>query len=123
MEDYLGAQKPLYEVKANLFKGLSHPLRVRILELLADGGEVPVGDLITDTGLEPSHLSGHLAVLRRHGLVRSDRRGSQVFYRLAYPEIAELLRVARTLLGEVLRDTRERLDASAELRPIGGGDR
>nr|WP_231979866.1 hypothetical protein [Tessaracoccus coleopterorum] len=55
--------------------------------------------MITDTGLEPSHLSGHLAVLRRHGLVRSERRGSQVFYRLAYPEITELLRVARTLLG------------------------
>lgn len=109
MDRVLDTQRPLYEVKANLFKGLSHPFRVRILELLAADEEVCVGDLLQDTGLEPSHLSQHLSVLRRHHLVTSQRRGSQVFYRLAFPEIAELLRVARSLLGEVLRDTRDRL--------------
>lgn len=115
MENYLGAQRPLYEVKANLFKGLSHPLRVRILEVLAGDEEVGVTLLLAETGLEPSHLSQHLSVLRRHRLVASERRGSQVFYRLAYPQIADLLTVARTLLGEVLNDTARQLSASAEL--------
>ena len=60
----LGVDRPLYEIKAELFKALGHPARIRILELLADD-EVPVSSLLTDTGMEPSHLSQHLAVLRR----------------------------------------------------------
>src|SRR6478735_1565335 len=76
-------QRPLYEVKANLFKGLAHPLRIRILELLAAADEVSVADLQSETGLEASHLSQHLAVLRRHRLVESERRASHVYYRLA----------------------------------------
>lgn len=111
--------RPLYEVKANLFKGLAHPVRVRTLELLAAADEVPVSDLLADTGLEPSHLSQHLAVLRRHGLVASERRASQVYYRLAHPEVAEFLAVARRLLVEVLDDTRRQLDATVTLPPVG----
>ena len=111
--------RPLYEVKANLFKGLAHPVRVRVLELLAAEDEVPVSALLTDTGLEPSHLSQHLAVLRRHGLVSSERRASQVYYRLAHPAVAEFLAVARRLLVEVLDDTRRQLDATATLPPVG----
>lgn len=122
MDRVLDAQRPLYEVKANLFKGLSHPFRVRILELLADDDEVCVGDLMRDTGLEASHMSQHLSVLRRHHLVTSQRRGSQVFYRLAFPEIAELLSVARSLLGEVLRDTRDRLSLADQDAPSTAGD-
>lgn len=120
MDTFLGSQRPLYEVKANLFKGLSHPLRVRILEVLASSDEVGVTRLLEETGLEASHLSQHLSVLRRHRLVTSERRGSQVFYRLAYPEIADLLTVARTLLGHVLGDAAAQLDATAALPPVGG---
>jgi DNA-binding transcriptional ArsR family regulator len=75
----------LYEVKANLFKGLAHPLRIRLLELLAGAEEVRVADLQSETGLEASHLSQHLSVLRRHRLVESERRASHVYYRLADP--------------------------------------
>jgi ArsR family transcriptional regulator len=94
--------RPLYEVKAGLFKGLSHPLRIRLLELLADGAEHGVGELQEATGLEASHLSQHLAVLRRQRLVVSERRASNVYYRLAFPEVAELLAVARGLLGSIV---------------------
>lgn len=111
--------KPLYEIKANLFKGLAHPVRVRILEVLASADEVPVGELLGDTGLEASHLSQHLGVLRRHHLVVADRRGSQVFYRLAYPQVADLLTSARVLLLEVLDKTRRQLDSTADLPAIG----
>lgn len=54
-------------------------------------------------------------MLRRHRLVESERRGSQVYYRLAVPETAELLRVARRLLAAVLESARDQLDLSAVL--------
>lgn len=95
-------ERPLYEVKAGLFKGLAHPLRIRLLELLADGQEHTVAELQAATALEASHLSQHLAVLRRHRLVASDRRASHVYYRITSPEVADLLAVARRLLGAVL---------------------
>ena len=96
------SQRPLYQVKAGLFKGLSHPFRIRVLELLADGEEHSVAELQRDTGLEASHLSQHLTVLRRHRLVESDRRASHVYYRITHPEVAELLAVARRLLANIV---------------------
>lgn len=100
--DWVG-ERPLYEVKANLFKGLAHPLRIRVLEVLSEAGdEVAVTTLLAETGLEPSHLSQHLSVLRRNHLVVAERRGSQVFYRLAYPQVTDLLVTARELLGQIL---------------------
>ncbi|WP_414683807.1 ArsR/SmtB family transcription factor [Microbacterium sp.] len=110
--------RPLYEVKAGLFKGLAHPIRIRILEVLSLSPEVSVSELIEATGLEASHLSQHLAVLRRNRLVAADRRASQVFYRLAYPQVADLLRVARTLLGEILATTQQQLVEQAGLPAI-----
>lgn len=95
-------ERPLYEVKAGLFQGLSHPLRIRLLELLADGHEHSVAELQEATGLEASHLSQHLAVLRRQRLVASERRASHVYYTLAFPDVAELLGVARRLLGAIV---------------------
>ncbi|MBH0009968.1 metalloregulator ArsR/SmtB family transcription factor [Salinibacterium sp. SWN1162] len=100
----LDERRPLYEIKANLFKGLAHPYRIRVLEMLSAADEASVADMLAETGLEASHLSQHLSVLRRYGLVVSDRRASVVYYRLALPQIAELLRVARVLLGEILTD-------------------
>lgn len=111
---------PLYEAKAGLFKGLSHPFRIRVLELLSDGSEHSVAELLDRTGLEASHLSQHLAVLRAHRLVRSDRRASHVYYRITYREVAELLRVARTLLTLVVADDGARAAAVASLPEIAG---
>lgn len=118
MDSEWADQRPLYEVKSNLFKGLAHPVRVRILEVLSANDEVAVGDLLADTGFEASNLSQHLAVLRRHNLVVADRRSSQVFYRLAYPQVAELLAVARSLLIGILEHTRHQLSTTTELPGI-----
>lgn len=108
-------QRPLYEVKANLFKGLAHPYRIRVLEILAAAPEASVADMLQDTGLEASHLSQHLAVLRRYGLVVSERRASVVYYRLAFAEVAELLRVARQLLGGMLSTSQGQLTSVKDL--------
>lgn len=103
--------RPLNEVKANLFKGLAHPVRIRVLEILAENTELPVSELLEQTGLAAPHLSQHLSVLRRYNLVVGDRRGLQMFYSLAYPEVAELLAVSKKLLQRALTDTREQLEA------------
>ena len=116
------SQRPLYEVKANLFKGLAHPFRIRLLELLSDSPELTVSALRAETELEPSHLSQHLSVLRRHHLVVSERRGSHVFYRLADPRIRELLAVARALLLTMLSEDRDRLSEAEGLPAIPGAD-
>jgi DNA-binding transcriptional ArsR family regulator len=110
-------QRPLYEIKANLFKGLAHPYRIRILEILSATDEASVTQMLVETGLEASHLSQHLAVLRRDRLVVSERRASAVYYRLAFPQVAELLRVARLLLTEVLGVSRDQL-SSVEALPV-----
>lgn len=110
--------QPLYEVKADLFKGLAHPVRIRLLELLCAAEEVPVGELIEATGLEPSHVSQHLLVLRRYSLVQSDRRGSVVWYRVAHAEVAELLTVARGLLVAVTAGRRDVALAADRLPPL-----
>lgn len=118
MADTWDAQRPLYEVKANLFKGLSHPVRVRVLEVLCSQPETSVAELLADTGLEASHLSQHLSVLRKHHLVAAERRGSLVFYRVAYPQVVDLLSAARALLTEVLHTTQQQLVSAVSLPDI-----
>ncbi|HXD28829.1 MAG TPA: metalloregulator ArsR/SmtB family transcription factor [Arthrobacter sp.] len=96
------AQLPLYEIKANLFKALAHPARIRALEILVDspGQKATVAQLLMAMDIEASHLSQHLRVLRRHGVVTSQRRASHVDYTLAHPGVAELLAIARQFLHD-----------------------
>ncbi len=101
--------RPVAELKAGLFKALAHPARVQVLEAL-EAGESPVGELADLLGMELSHLSQQLAVLRRAGLVETRKEGSAVYYSLTSPEVAELLRVARVILTEVLRGQVELLE-------------
>lgn len=108
-------QRPLYEVKAGFFKALSHPIRIHVLELLCDSAEHTVSDIQRHTDLEASHLSQHLAVLRRHRVVSSDRRGSHVYYRVTSDEVVELLGSARRFLTEVLQAQREEIAGAGSL--------
>jgi len=94
---------PLYQLKADFFKTLGHPARIRILELLA-AHELTVGELQEQVGLEPSHMSQQLAVLRRAGVVVARKRGTSVIYSMATPDMAELMAVARKLLTGMLND-------------------
>lgn len=106
---------PLHALKAELFKALAHPVRVRVLELLVPG-ERPVSELLADLGIEASHLSQHLAVLRGAGIVTAHREGNAVRYRLEHPALAEMLAAARTVLSDRLARTREALADLEEQR-------
>ncbi|MEU4492762.1 metalloregulator ArsR/SmtB family transcription factor [Streptomyces sp. NPDC023998] len=103
---------PLYEAKAEFFRMLGHPVRIRVLELLQDG-PMPVRDLLAAIEIEPSNLSQQLAVLRRSGIVTATRESSTVVYELAGGDVAELLAAARRILSVLLAGQQELL---AELR-------
>ena len=94
---------PLYKLKAEFFKTLGHPARIRILELLAQR-EHSVGELQVEVGLEASHMSQQLAVLRRAGVVVARKHGNSVIYAMASPDIADLLAVARKVLTGLLNE-------------------
>ena len=95
--------EPIYTLKAEFFKTLGHPARIQILELLAEG-EHSVTELMPKLGLESSHLSQQLAVLRRAGLVATRKQGNNVIYSMTSPDMAELLQVARKVLTGLLTD-------------------
>lgn len=93
--------RPLYEAKAEFFRTLGHPARIRVLELLSER-EHAVHELLAEVDIEPSNLSHQLATLRRTGLVEQERRDGEVIYRIAAPEIRELLLAARAVLLDVV---------------------
>jgi ArsR family transcriptional regulator len=110
--------RPLSEIKAELFRALAHPARIRILEVLAEG-ERSVGEVAPLVGIELSHLSQQLAVLRRAGLVATRKEGSTVFYAVRDPATVALLAAAKKVLINSLVETQELLH---ELR-VGTADR
>lgn len=95
--------RPVHEVKANLFRVLGHPARVRILELLREG-ERSVGTLQAELGLDSGGTSQHLAALRRIGLVESRREGTSVFYRVDDKTVFDLLEAGRAIIGRRLAE-------------------
>lgn len=100
----LGPPEPIHRVKAEFFRTLGHPARVRILELLRDG-ELSVGKLQAELGIDSSGASQHLAAMRRQGLLESRREGTSVFYSVRDPRVFQLLETARQLIGSRLEET------------------
>ena len=110
--------RPLYQVKAEFFRTLGHPVRIRVLELLGQR-EHAVSEMLPEVGVEAANLSQQLAVLRRAGLVTTRKEGSAVFYSLTSPRVAELLAVARSILTEVLSEQVVLIeDLKAPLPPV-----
>lgn len=106
-------QQPIYVVKAEFFRVLGHPVRVRILELLREG-ERTVGELQAGLGLDSSGTSQHLGVLRRQGIVEGRREGTSVHYSVRDPRIFQLLEVARQIISSSLEATQALLAELSE---------
>ena len=103
------SRQPLYQMKADFFKTLGHPARIRVLELLSDR-DYAVSEMLPEVGLGPANLSQQLSVLRRAGLVTARREGLSVLYTLTSPRVAELLAVARAILTGVVASQAELLE-------------
>ncbi|NTY59898.1 metalloregulator ArsR/SmtB family transcription factor [Mycolicibacterium sphagni] len=115
-----GTERPLYEIKANLFKALAHPARIRVLEILsANSQSTAVSEILAATDIEPTLLSQHLGVLKRNHVVSAERVGNAVYYELAHPSIQELLVTARSFLADTLRARHQQLEAFDALPPVG----
>ncbi|KAF0817466.1 Transcriptional regulator, ArsR family [Bacillus sp. ZZV12-4809] len=99
----------IQQFKAEFFKALAHPLRIRILELLADGDK-NVNEIQSLVGSEGSAVSQQLTVLRAKNIVTGTKNGNRVIYSLRDPMIIELLHVARQIFNNHLVDTIEMLD-------------
>jgi ArsR family transcriptional regulator len=119
---------PLYQAKAEFFRTLGHPARIRILELLSERDHA-VHELLEQIDIEASNLSQQLAVLRRAGMVTPRRTGHAVVYSIAVPEVRDLLLAARKILLGILDDRgslRAELEDPAELQSeaaVAGGAR
>ena len=89
-----GPKYQLFEQFAQIAKALSHPHKLELLELLAQG-ERSVDALANVAGLTVANTSRHLQQLRRAGLIASRKEGLYVFYRIAGDDVIDLLRTLR----------------------------
>ena len=98
------ATSPLQTFKAQFFRALAHPVRIRILETLLHGDRA-VQELQEALGLGQPVVSQQLGVLRKQGIVTATKAGLSVRYALRDPAIGELLDVARRIFNNHLVDT------------------
>ena len=87
--------------KAEFFKALAHPMRIRIVDELR-GGEIGVNDLSSRLEVEQSTLSQQLAILRARHIVNARKEGLSVLYSIRDPEIFRLLDVAKKIFNKHL---------------------
>ncbi len=104
----------MQKFKADFFKALAHPLRIRILELLAEGDK-NVNEIQTLIGSEGSAVSQQLTVLRAKNIVYGTKDGNRVIYSLRDPMIVELLSVAKQIFNNHLVNTISLLDKIGEI--------
>jgi DNA-binding transcriptional ArsR family regulator len=74
-----------YEARAKVVKAMAHPTRLFIVDELSQSGQRCVCELTEMVGADMSTVSKHLAVLKAVGIVEDEKRGSQVYYKLAMP--------------------------------------
>jgi ArsR family transcriptional regulator len=98
----------LQAFKAEFFKALGHPVRIRILEVLV-GGERSVQEIQEALGLDQPIVSQHLAMLRAKSIVKARKEGTTVRYATRDPSIRELLAIARRIFDSQLIDSQTML--------------
>ncbi len=108
--------------KADLFKALAHPTRIRILERLREG-ERSVTELQHELGLEGPVVSQQLAVLRAKHIVEGRKEGVNVYYSVREPRIFALLDIAREIFANHLLDLQAMVRAEEEALPSGARSR
>lgn len=103
-------KEPLQVWKAEFFKALGHPARIRILESLREG-EKTAGEIIDALALEQSNGSQHLAVLRNKNILVTRREGTSIVYSVRDPMLFQVLDLLRQYFYEHLTEVRDLLEA------------
>jgi ArsR family transcriptional regulator len=95
----------LYELKALVLKALAHPLRLAVVDFLADG-ERCVCEIADHVDAERSNVSRHLALMLRAGILECRRDGLKVLYTLKTPCVLNFLSCATNVLREQVESSR-----------------
>ncbi len=95
--------KSRYEIRAKIVKAMAHPSRMFMMDELAKG-ERCVCELTELVGDDVSTVSKHLAVLKNAGIVKSDKRGTQVFYALKVPCILNFFSCVESVMKQNAKD-------------------
>ena len=98
--------KELYEIHAEMCKVFSNPTRLEILNLLR-GRELSVTELINKTKLSQANISQHLSIMKSKGIVTSNRKGKNIYYKLTNPKIIKAFDMIREVLLEKLKENRK----------------
>lgn len=94
-------EKERLKLKADVFKAMGHPLRLGIIEMLAEG-ERCVCDIVEHVGTDISNVSKHLSVLKKVGIVHDRRDGLKMMYSLTMPCAIDFAGcVERVVLGRL----------------------
>ena len=104
----VGREK-LVEFKAEFFKALAHPIRIRILDELRDG-ELTVSEIRDHLDIELPNVSQQLAVLKAQQLVVARKQGNNIYYACVDPTVFKLLDVAKKIFSNRLADLQETLN-------------
>ncbi len=85
---------------ANAMKAIAHPLRLKILCVLADG-ELSVQDIVEQVGTSQSNISQHLSILRDKAVLTTRKDANRVFYRISDARIIKLVTMTRDVFCSV----------------------
>ena len=97
--------KELYQIHAEMCKVFSNSTRLEILNLLRDR-EMSVTGLIKKTKLSQANISQHLSIMKSKGIVTSNRKGKNIYYRLINPKIIKAFDIIREVLEERLQNSK-----------------
>ncbi len=100
------ADKVVYERQANICKAFANPVRLQILDMVANGG-CPAGEIQRKLGISKANLSQHISILRSAGIVSTRRDGQMMICSLAIPEVKEACQLVRKVLVAQLEDARK----------------
>ena len=93
----------IYKIHAEMCKVFSNPTRLEILDLLRDK-ELSVTELIKKTKLSQANISQHLSIMKSKGIVISNRKGKNIYYKLTNPKIIKAFDIIKEVLAERLRN-------------------
>lgn len=99
LENELVIDTLLTRKAALVLRAINHPLRQQMLRIIHRKEKITVTELYIILRLEQSVASQHLAILRKAGLVSTERRAKNIFYSVNYAQLEHLHRVTGSLLN------------------------
>ncbi len=105
--------KELYNLHAGLCKTLSNPKRLEIINLLRNK-ERSVNELVELIKISQSNISQHLLILRQNKIVTTKRKGKNIYYKLAYPEMIKACDIIRNILFKQIKKNGKMIEKLGE---------